>query len=89
MLPSAEDEQELGFHGRPVRGEIFFARRWILVERVTEYLLLHAVGKALDRPLDKYGVSVIDFQKSGNAGIYPTLAVGFRIPWHMICDGVC
>ena len=87
VLPSTEEEDDLGFHGRRVRGEIFFARRWILVEGVTEYLLLHALGKALDWPLDTHGVAVIDFQQSGNAGIYPALAEGFRIPWHMIVDG--
>jgi putative ATP-dependent endonuclease of OLD family len=87
ILPTAEDEVELGFHGRRVRGEIFFARRWILVEGVTEYLLLHALGNALGWPLDTHGVSVIDFQQSGSAGIYPALAEAFRIPWHMIVDG--
>jgi len=87
MLPTAEDEIELGFHCRRVRGEIFFARRWILVEGVTEYLLLHALGRALEWPLDAHGVAVIDFQQSGSAGIYPALAEGFRIPWHMIVDG--
>ena len=87
VLPTAEDEEELGFHGRRVRGEVFFARRWILVEGVTEYLLLHALGKALGWPLDTHGVSVIDFQQSGSAGIYPALAEGFGIPWHMIVDG--
>ncbi len=87
ILPSGEDEEELGFHGRRVRGEIFFARRWILVEGVTEYLLLHALGQALDWPLDAHGVSVIDFQQSGNAAIYPALAQGFGIPWQMITDG--
>ena len=87
VLSSTEEEEELGFHGRRVRGEIFFARRWILVEGVTEYLLLHALGKALDWPLDTHGVAVIDFQQSGNAGIYPALAEGFGIPWHMIVDG--
>jgi putative ATP-dependent endonuclease of the OLD family len=87
ILPSAEDEEELGFHGRRVRGEIFFARRWILVEGVTEYLLVHALGKAFGWPLDTHGVAVIDFQQSGNAGIYPALAEAFGIPWHMIVDG--
>lgn len=87
ILPSADDEEELGFHGRRVRGEIFFARRWILVEGVTEYLLIHALGKALDWPLDRHGVAVIDFQQSGNAGIYPALAEAFGVPWHMIVDG--
>lgn len=87
MLPTAEDESELGFHCRRVRGEIFFARHWILVEGVTEYLLVHAMGKALEWPLDAHGVAVIDFQQSGSAGIYPALAEVFRIPWHMIVDG--
>lgn len=87
VLPSAEDEEELGFHGRRVRGEIFFARRWILVEGVTEHLLVHALGRALGWNLDSHGVSVIDFQQSGSAGIYPALAEAFGIPWHMITDG--
>jgi putative ATP-dependent endonuclease of OLD family len=87
ILPTDEDERELGFHGRRVRGEVFFARRWILVEGVTEYLLIHAIGKALGWPLDTHGVSVIDFQQSGSAGIYPALADAFGIPWHMIADG--
>lgn len=87
ILPSSEDEEELGFHGRRVRGEIFFARRWILVEGVTEYLLVHALGRAFGWPLDTHGVAVIDFQQSGSAGIYPALAEAFGIPWHMIVDG--
>jgi putative ATP-dependent endonuclease of the OLD family len=87
VLPSIEDEEELGFHGRRVRGEIFFARRWILVEGVTEHLLVHALGSALGWNVDAHGVSVIDFQQSGSAGIYPALAEAFGIPWHMIVDG--
>ena len=70
-----------------MRGEIFFARRWILVEGVTEFLLVHALGKSLDWPLDTHGAAVIDFQQSGNAAIYPALAQAFGIPWHMIIDG--
>ena len=87
ILLTIEDEQKLGFHGRRVRGEIFFARHWILVEGLTEYLLLNALGIALDWPLDAHGVAVIDFQQSGSAGIYPALAEAFNIPWHMIVDG--
>jgi putative ATP-dependent endonuclease of OLD family len=86
-LPTADDEAELGFHCRRVRGEIFFARHWLLVEGVTEYLLAHALGKALEWPLDAHGVAVVDFQQSGSAGIYPALAEAFRIPWHMVVDG--
>ena len=87
ILPSAEDEEELGFHGRRLRGEIFFAHRWVIVEGITEHLLLHALGKAFNWTLDAHGVCVIDFTQSGSAAVYPALAEAFNIPWHMIVDG--
>ncbi|MEZ5973139.1 MAG: AAA family ATPase [Hyphomonadaceae bacterium] len=87
LLPSLQDESDLSFHGRRIRGEMFFARRWLLVEGVCEYLLTHAVATALDYPLDDHGITVIDFKNSGSAGIYPPLADAFGIAWHMISDG--
>ena len=87
-LLSPDETKRIGYHGRRVRGEIFFAQRWILVEGVTEYMLIQALGQALDWPLDTHGVSVIDFQATGtNPSIYATLAEAFGIPWHMIVDG--
>jgi putative ATP-dependent endonuclease of OLD family len=73
-LVTPQEEHELSFLGRRVRGEIFFARRWVLVEGQSEYVLLHAIGRALDYPLDRHGVAVIDFQNNGDAAIYPALA---------------
>ena len=86
-LVTAQEEHELSFIGRRIRGEIFFARRWVLIEGQSEYVLLHAIGRALDYPLDRHGVAVIDFQNNGDADIYPALATSFGIPWTMITDG--
>lgn len=86
-LVTAQEEHELSFIGRRIRGEIFFARRWILIEGQSEYVLLHAIGRALDYPLDRHGAAVIDFQNNGDADIYPALATSFGIPWVMITDG--
>jgi putative ATP-dependent endonuclease of the OLD family len=86
-LITAQEEHELSFLGRRVRGEIFFARRWVLVEGQSEYVLLHAIGRALGYSLDRHGVAVIDFQNNGDADIYPALATSFDIPWLMITDG--
>lgn len=87
VLISPEDESELGFLGRRVRGEIFFARRWVMVEGPSDYLLLKSLGESYGHDLDQHGVAVIDFKNSGNAGIYAALAEAFGIPWHMITDG--
>jgi putative ATP-dependent endonuclease of OLD family len=86
-LVTLHEELELSFFGRRIRGEIFFARRWLLVEGQCEYVLLHAIGRALGYPLDRHGVAVIDFQNNGNAVIYPSLATSFAIPWSMVVDG--
>jgi putative ATP-dependent endonuclease of the OLD family len=87
ILVSEPEEVELSFLGRRVRGEIFFAREWILVEGPSEFLLLHAIARALGYELDQHGVSVVDFQNNGNASIYPALADAFDIPWQMATDG--
>jgi len=87
VLISEEDEEELSFLGRRLRGEIFFARRWLLVEGQCEYLLVRALGKVLGYDLDQHGAAVIDFQNNGNASVYPALAEAFSIPWNMITDG--
>ena len=86
-LITAQEEHELSFFGRRIRGEIFFARRWLLVEGQCEYVLVHAIGRALGHPLDRHGIAVIDFMNNGNAVIYPALATSFAIPWSMVVDG--
>jgi|GEM_PF-1071307 putative ATP-dependent endonuclease of OLD family len=87
ILVSASDELELSFFGRRLRGEIFFGQRWLLVEGVSEYLLVRALGRAFDYDLDQHGVSIIDFQNNGSAGVYASLADAFSIPWVMVVDG--
>lgn len=86
-LITAQEEHELSFLGRRIRGEIFFARHWILVEGQAEYVLLHAIGRALQYSLDRHGVAVIDFQNNGAPAIYLALAHSFQIPWRMVTDG--
>lgn len=87
VLITEKDEASLAVFGRRLRGEIFFARRWLLVEGQCEYLLLHALGEALNYNLDQHGIAVIDFQNNGSPGIYAALAEAFDIPWRMVTDG--
>lgn len=87
ILVTNDEEIELSFMGRRIRGEIFFAREWILVEGVSEFLLVNAIASALGYDLDQHGISVIDFQNNGNASVYPALADAFKIPWQMVTDG--
>jgi putative ATP-dependent endonuclease of the OLD family len=83
---SDDDLADLKTYVKRIRGEVLFARAWLLCEGQSEYLLLHYFAKLLGTPLDRAGVAVIDFQNNGSPGAFVGLARVFEIPWIMICD---
>lgn len=74
-------------YARRIRGEIFFARRWLFVEGQAEYLLSHALGRGLGYDLDEHGVSVIDTRNNGSIEVFAALARALNIPWLAVVDG--
>ena len=70
-----------------MRGEIFFAERWLIVEGQADYLIVHAVAHALDYDLDQHGVSVVDAQNNGSPATFAALARALGIPWLAVFDG--
>jgi putative ATP-dependent endonuclease of OLD family len=81
-----EEIPSLQTYIKRIRGEILFAKGWLLCEGQSEYLLLPFFADLMNKPLDEYGISLIDFQNNGSAGIFPVVARIFEIPWVMICD---
>jgi putative ATP-dependent endonuclease of OLD family len=84
---SDEDLQKLETFARRIRGEIFFANKWLLVEGQSEYHLVHGMAKAMSFDLDEHGVAVIDFANNGNCGMFTALARALGFPWTMVVDG--
>jgi len=88
LLFMADDElRALETFARRIRGEIFFARRWMIVEGQAEYLLVHALARQLDYDLDEHGVSVIDAMNNGHPATFAALARALGIPWLAVVDG--
>jgi putative ATP-dependent endonuclease of OLD family len=81
-----DDLAKLETNAKRIRGEIFFARGWLLCEGQSEYLLLRYFAELLGKPLDSHGISVIDFQNNGSPGAFVGLAKAFEIPWILLCD---
>ncbi|UWU78155.1 AAA family ATPase [Bradyrhizobium huanghuaihaiense] len=71
---------------RRIRGEIFFARKWLLVEGQSEHILLQGLAREMDYPLDRHGVTVIDYRNNGSLGPFVALARAFGIPWLALVD---
>jgi putative ATP-dependent endonuclease of OLD family len=88
LLHISDDElRSLETFARRIRGEIFFAKRWMLVEGQAEYLIVHALAHAMNYDLDEHGVSVIDAVNNGNPATFAALARAFSIPWLAVFDG--
>ncbi|VIO79124.1 ATP-dependent nuclease [Bradyrhizobium ivorense] len=86
FIPDAE-LKALETFARRIRGEIFFAKRWFIVEGQAEYLIVHALAKALGYDLDEHGVAVIDAVNNGNPATFAVLARALSIPWLAVFDG--
>jgi len=83
---SDKDLKQLDTYAKRIRGEILFARAWLLCEGQCEYLLLRYFAELRRKPLDHIGVAVIDFQNNGSPSAFVGLARAFGIPWIMVCD---
>ena len=79
--------QSLETFARRMRGEIFFAERWMIVEGQADFLIVHALAGAIDYDLDEHGVSLIDAQNNGNPETFAVLARALGIPWIAVFDG--
>lgn len=83
---SDQDLSALQVFLQHMRGEILFARSWILCEGQSDSILIQGIADAIKKPLEQHGVSVIDYQNNGSAGAFASLARAFGFPWLMFCD---
>jgi len=83
---SDDDLLDLKFYTERVRGEIFFAKGWLLCEGQTEYMLLRCFAHLMEKDLDQHGISVIDYKNDGSAGKFIVLAKNFDMPWLLLSD---
>lgn len=79
--------QSLETWARRMRGEVFFAEKWMIVEGQADYLIVEALAQALDYDLDEHGVTLIDAQNNGNPAAFAALARALGIPWLAVFDG--
>ena len=77
---------DLNTYVKRIRGEVLFARAWLLCEGPSDYLIVRYFSEILGTPLDNAGVTIIDYQNNGSPGAFIGLARAFEIPWIMTCD---
>lgn len=81
-----EDRRKLNHHVRRNRGELLFARCWLLVEGETDVSIFTDCAQLLGMDLYKAGVRIVEYsQVDQNAFIKLADALGIR--WFLVSDG--
>ena len=84
-LLSPEETRKFNYHIRRARGELLFARCWLLVEGETETWVYPAAARALGMNLHREGVRVVEFRQS-DVGMLAKVANELGIPWYCVGD---
>lgn len=81
-----EDLIKLETCAKRIRGEILFARAWLLCEGQSEYSIIRFFAETLGNSFDCNGIALVDYRNNGSAGLFVGLARTFDIPWLILCD---
>jgi putative ATP-dependent endonuclease of the OLD family len=82
-----EELRKVNFHVRRTRGELLFARCWLLGEGETEYWVLSEAASILGIDLERAGVRIVDSYSQSGVIPFAKLADDLGIEWLAICDG--
>lgn len=78
--------QKFDYFVRRTRGELFFARVWILVEGETDVIILSGAARVLGIELEQAAVRIVDYAQS-DLSIFIATADALGIQWHVFSDG--
>jgi putative ATP-dependent endonuclease of OLD family len=82
---SSEESRKLNYHVRRARGELLFARCWLLVEGETEAWIYPAAARAMNLELHRAGVRAVEYSQS-DVGLLAKVANALGIPWYCVID---
>lgn len=82
---SEEEMRKFDSHLRRTRGELLYARCWLLVEGETDTILYNGAADALGFDLDRRGVRCVEYRQTG-IEVLVRVASGLGIECYMVAD---
>ena len=80
-----EERRKFDSHVRRTRGELLFARCWLLVEGETEVIVMTGAAEALGLNLDRDGVYCVEYSQT-DVGMLAKVANQLGIAWYCVMD---
>ncbi len=84
-LLCAEETRKFHYHIRQARGELLFARCWLLVEGETEAWIYPAAARATGIDLHREGIRVVEYRQT-DVGLLAKIANALGIAWYCVGD---
>jgi putative ATP-dependent endonuclease of OLD family len=81
-----DDTRKFNFHIRRDRGELLFARCWVLGEGETEATLIPECARILDKDFEQVGIRCVTYQTGIALGPCLVVAKGMGIHWIVLAD---
>jgi putative ATP-dependent endonuclease of OLD family len=85
-LLNPEELRKFNHHVRRNRGELLFARCWLLVEGETDVSVFAECSELLDIDLHRQGIRIVECSQAGGPGIFLKIADALSIKWHVVAD---
>lgn len=82
---SSNEKRKFDYHIRQTRGELLFARCWLLVEGETEAWIFSAAARALDIDLHRKGVRIVAYRHA-DVSLFARIANELGIAWYCVGD---
>jgi len=80
------DTRKFNFHIRRARGELLFAKGWILGEGETESTLICECARLLSKDLERAGIRFVTYQTGISLELCLRVANGMGIHWVVLAD---
>jgi putative ATP-dependent endonuclease of OLD family len=81
----SKQKRQFNFHIRHARGELLFARCWIMGEGETEVTLLPEIARLMGVNLEQTGVRCVGYRQA-DIGLFLEIADALGIQWTVITD---
>lgn len=85
-LLTDEELRKFNHHVRRNRGELLFARCWLLVEGETDVSVLAECANLLKIKLHRCGIRLVECSQAGGPDIFIKIAGALGIKWHLVAD---
>jgi putative ATP-dependent endonuclease of OLD family len=81
-----EELRKFKHHVRRNRGELLFAKCWILVEGETDVLVIAECAELLSINLSLHGIRIVECSQAGGPSIFIKVADALGVQWHLVAD---